>query len=195
MIANTDVDIDVADRDVVLASLPHVAACIRREDANRKHNTGVYFQSIPHDPRQGFATLDHKDAEELGYFKIDFLNNSVYEGVKDEAHLDRLLNTPPNWDLLAHDEIIEQLFHIHSYAPLVRKLKPRSIEDLAIVLAVIRPAKAFLQDKNWNVIRSKVWEKPTNGTEYHFKKSHSIAYAAVIVVQLNLIIEQLSKSS
>ena len=38
-----------------------------------KHNTGVYFQPIPSFPIEGYSTIDHKEAEEMGYFKVDFL--------------------------------------------------------------------------------------------------------------------------
>jgi len=36
-----------------------------------------------------------------------------------------------------------------------------------------------------------IWTKPETG-EYYFKKAHAIAYAHVIVVQMNLICEQIS---
>jgi hypothetical protein len=36
-----------------------------------------------------------------------------------------------------------------------------------------------------------IWEKPEND-EYFFKKSHAVAYATAIVVQMNLICEQIS---
>jgi hypothetical protein len=38
---------------------------------------------------------------------------------------------------------------------------------------------------------TEIWEKPTNG-EYYFKKAHAVAYAHVIVVQMNLICESIS---
>ena len=89
---NFDVDIDMADRDKFLKLVEHIPASIKRDGEFEKHNTGVYFQPIPNFPIEGYSTIDHKEAEELGYFKVDFLNNHVYEGIKDEAHLDKLLN-------------------------------------------------------------------------------------------------------
>jgi hypothetical protein len=38
---------------------------------------------------------------------------------------------------------------------------------------------------------AEVWTKPEN-EDYFFKKSHATAYAAAIVVQMNLICEQIS---
>jgi hypothetical protein len=38
---------------------------------------------------------------------------------------------------------------------------------------------------------TEIWTKP-DGDEYYFKKAHAVAYAHVIVVQMNLICEQLT---
>ena len=120
---------------------------------------------------------------------MDFLNNHVYEDIKDEAHLNKLLDTEPMWDLFGHKEIVEQLFHIHNHFDIVNTLKPKSVEQLAAVLAIIRPAKRHLAKQNWNEIEVNVWKKPTDGT-YFFKKSHAVGYAMAIVLQLNLLTEQ-----
>lgn len=195
MKVDTDVDIDVFDRDKLLKNLPHIDARIDREgDEYVKHVTGVYFQKIPYDPLTNMATIDHKDANEIGYMKIDFLNNSVYKGVRDDKHLNQLAAEEPQWDLLEHKDIVEKLVHIHSYADLVKRLKPTSIPQLAMILALIRPGKKHLQNSNWNEIEKDVWIKPTDGT-YYFKKSHSFAFALSIVVQLNLMVEEALKIS
>jgi hypothetical protein len=70
-------------------------------------------------------------------------------------------------------------------------MKPQSVEQLAAVLAVIRPAKRYLIGKDWATVMNEVWVKP-QGDEYFFKKAHAIAYAHVVVVQMNLICEQVS---
>ena len=187
-----DIDIDFFDRSRALDVLKHRVAMRDNKGTKVKHNTGVYFQEIPHDPFTGLSTIKYEDAEDRGYFKIDFLNVSLYNGVKDEDHLIRLLEQEPLWDLLEHREIVETLFHISDYYTLVRRLKPTSIEQLAAVLAIIRPAKRFLEHYDWDGIMREVWIKPTTGEAYFFKKSHAIAYACAIVVQLNLICEQVS---
>lgn len=187
-----DIDIDFLDRSKALDVLEHRVAMRDQKNEKIKHNTGIYFQEIPHNPFNNLSTLDYKTAEDRGYFKIDFLNVSLYEGVKDEKHLQDLLDTEPLWDLLEHREIVEKLFHISEHFTLVRRLKPTSIEQLAAVLAIIRPAKRYLADYDWEDIMREVWIKPTTGDLYFFKKSHAIAYACAIVVQLNLICEQVS---
>ena len=86
-----DVDIDMANRDDFLRLLS-AHASIKKDNTFTKHNTGVYFQTVPMFPIEGYSTIDHKQAEQEGWFKVD-LNNSVYQDVKDEAHLTRLLAT------------------------------------------------------------------------------------------------------
>jgi DNA polymerase III alpha subunit len=186
-----DIDIDFLDRDDILKIIKHIPAGRKENDTFKKHNSGVYCHSIPYNPLTGLASLDYEEAENRGYFKIDFLNVSIYKGVRDEAHLQTLTETEPLWDLLEQDDFTNLLFHINGYGGLLRKLKPKSIVELAACLALIRPGKRHLQDGTWKDIMDQIWEKPTNG-DYHFKKSHAIAYATAIVVQMNLICEGIS---
>ncbi len=183
----TDIDIDLKNRDDVLNKLKHIPASIITNTV-KKHNTGVYFHDIPHDPTTNLSTINYKEAEELGYFKLDLLNVNIYEHVKDEAHLNRLLERNPDWTLLLHKEIVQQLFHIHDHYEIVSKMKPTSIDQLAMVLAIIRPAKRQLLGQPWTVIEEQVWQKPRDGS-YYFKKSHAISYAYAITVQLNSLCE------
>jgi hypothetical protein len=189
-----DIDIDVADRDTLLSKVDHVPASIHNKDGKKKHNTGVYFQNIPVDPFTGFAGLDHKAAGGAGFLKIDFLNNHVYSEIENEGHLDRLLEQEPMWELLEHREVVEQLFQIHNHYDLVSSYCPKSIDELAMLLAIIRPSKAHLQGQDWVTIQKTVWDKDTSD-KYFFKRSHAYAYATVIVVQLNLLVEKVSLSS
>ena len=68
------------------------------------------------------CNLDYKEADERGYFKLDFLNNSAYTGIKDEAHLQKLLNEEPIWDLLQHGDVVAKLAHIHQYIDILNIL-------------------------------------------------------------------------
>ena len=185
-----DVDIDMGNRDDFLKLVNVTPASIEKESKFTKHNTGVYFQNIPKFPLDGFSTIEHKQAEQEGWFKVDFLNNHIYKDVKDEQHLDKLIATEPMWELFKHQEVVEQLFHISNHFDILKQYPPTSLEDLAIILAIIRPGKRHLLGKSWEEIKSNVWIKPDNDT-YFFKKSHSYGYALAIIVQLNLICEQL----
>ena len=186
-----DIDIDFADRTNALEHFKHVPAAIEDNGTFKKHNTGVYCTSIPYNPITGLSTIDYKAAEDRGYFKIDFLNVSIYKDVKDEAHLKQLMDTEPLWDLLEQADFTDLLFHVNGHSYLMKQMKPTSVEELAMCLAMIRPAKKHLIGKSWQEIKSEIWEKPQNG-EYYFKKAHAIAYAMAIVVQMNLICEGVS---
>ena len=186
MIVNTHIDIDVADTNKLLTLIKHTPATINEKNKMRKHNTGVYFHKIPMNPFNGLSTIDYKKAEELGYFKLDILNVSIYRNITTKEQLDEMLTMEPMWELLEHKEVVEQLFHVHNHFDIVNTLKPKSIEQLAAVLAIIRPAKRHLLRQNWNEIDENVWKRP-QGDEYYFKKAHAFAYAHAIVLQLNML--------
>lgn len=192
---STDVDVDVFGRDDILKGIECIYGRIDRADNKfEKHNTGVYFQNIPRDPTTNISTIGHKIANEYGYFKIDFLNVNMYEGVRDEDHLLELLDKDPPWDFFEFEEITDQLFHLKGYSYLLQMYKPRSVEDLAMILAIIRPSKAHLQQSGWDNIRKDVWVKNDNEKEtYSFKRGHALAYSLAIIVNLNLLIEKMSK--
>jgi len=181
-----DIDIDFADRSVILEKIPHRVAKL---DTGKKHNTGVYVTECPHNPVDNLATIDYKTAEDRGYFKLDFLNVSIYNDVKDEQHLTKLMEKEPQWDLLEHDDFTNLLFHVNGHGEILRKLKPISVEQLAAVLAIIRPAKRHLVNETWQTIETEVWKKPEDNS-YYFKKAHAVAYAVSVVVHMNLICEQ-----
>ena len=186
-----DIDIDFVDRDQALASFKHITASRSENNKLVKHNTGVYFHEVPVDARTNLCSVPYDKAEELGYFKIDFLNVGIYKGVRNEEHLIQLMNQEPLWDLLLQEEFVDLLFHLNGHSSILKKTCPTSVEELAAVLAMIRPAKRHLIGKSWTEIMKEVWIPPTT-EEYYFKKSHATAYAMAIVVQMNLICEQIS---
>ena len=186
-----DIDIDFVDRDAALKLFKHIPAS--RIDNNRltKHNTGVYLHNVPMNAVEAVCSVPYDHAEAEAYFKIDFLNVGIYKGVRDEAHLIQLMETEPLWDLLQDNEFVQNLFHVNSHGSILRQIAPKNIEQLAAILAMIRPAKRYLIGKEWTTVMAEVWTKP-DSDEYYFKKSHATAYAVAIVVQMNLICEQIS---
>jgi len=183
-----DIDIDFANRDIVLSTLKHRVAKL---DSGKKHNTGVYATEVPHNPVDNISTIEHKTAEERGYFKLDFLNVSIYKDVRDEARLQELMEKEPLWQLLEHKDFVDKVFHLSGHDSLLQQLKPTSVQQLAATLAIIRPAKRHLANESWKKIMEEVWIKPTNG-DYFFKKAHAFAYALSVVVHMNLICEQVN---
>ena len=186
-----DIDIDFLDREQALKLFKHIVASRNDNGKLVKHNTGVYLHEVPVDAVSSLCSVPYEQAEEQELFKIDFLNVSIYKGVRDEAHLIQLMETEPLWDLLLQDEFVDLLFHLNGHGDILRKTCPTSVEQLSAVLAMIRPAKRYLIGKPWTTIMKEVWTKPETG-DYYFKKSHATAYAVAIVVQMNLICENIS---
>lgn len=181
---STDIDIDVSDRAKVLELFRHVPA----SNKSKKHNTGVYLHKIPKDPFSGLCSIDYKEAEKLGYFKIDILNVSIYKDVKDENHLITLLETEPNWELLEDKEFCDRVFHMRGHHDICKIMKPRNELEIAAVLAMIRPAKKHLVGKPWEEVLKSVWFPPKDG-QYHFKKAHGLAYSFAVKLHMNLLVE------
>lgn len=189
-----DIDIDFFDRETALQKVKHIPASRIENGTYKKHNTGVYCTSIPYDPVTGLATIDYESAEDRGYFKIDFLNVSIYKDINSEEEIIKLLAVEPLWDLLEQEEFCNMIFHVNGYHNLIARLKPRSIEQLAMFLAVLRPGKKHLipvcEKNGFDAIKDEIWTKTDEA--YFFKKSHAVAYAHAIVVQMNKICESIS---
>ena len=183
-----DIDIDFANRDNILSQITHRVAKL---ESGKKHNTGIYVNQIPYNPVDNISTIDHKLADSRGYYKLDFLNVSMYNGISNEEHLQQLIRKEPIWELLEHDDFNEKVFHLNGHGALLQQLKPTSVEQLAATLAIIRPAKRHLADKDWQTIMNEVWIKPTNG-DYFFKKAHAFAYAVSVIVHMNILCEKFS---
>lgn len=186
-----DIDIDFCDRTVALSQFKHIIASRHQDSGLTSHNTGIYVQNIPHNPVSNLSTIDFKSAEKRGYFKIDFLNVGVYNGVRDNDHLITLMETEPLWELLEDNEFVNLLFHLNGHGDILKMTLPTSVEQLAAVLAMIRPSKRYLIGKDWETIMKEVWIKPELGdNSYFWKKAHAFSYAIVVIVQMNLICEQ-----
>jgi len=183
----SDIDIDLGDRDKLLSLIDHTKASIRKNEI-KKHNTGIYVTDIPYDPVNDIAALDYELAEERGYLKLDLLNVHVYNQIRDEQHLVELMRLP-NWDKLNDSKFVEQLIHLGNHYNSLRKMPEpvNSIPRLAMFLAVIRPAKKHLIGLPWNEVSKTIWEKEEG--VYSFKKSHAVAYAHLVVVHMNLLVE------
>ena len=186
----SDIDIDFADRDQILSVITHTPASIIKDGQLTKHNTGVYVTETPVDPFTGYASLDYNTAEDRGYVKLDFLNVNLYKQVKSEQHLIELMKEP-DWAQIYDPAICQQLMHVNNHYDLLLQM-PEPIDTiarLAMFLAIIRPAKRHLVGKTWKEVSETVWQKPDDDT-YYFKHSHSISYAQLVVVHMNLLAEQ-----
>ena len=184
----SDIDIDFGDRTRALELLKTTPASILRDGKLIRHNTGVYATDIPVDPFMGVASIDYESAEDRGYMKLDFLNVSLYTQIKSESHLLELMAQEPEWDRLYDPVFCEQLIHIGNHYKTLIKMPEacNSIPRMAMLLSVIRPAKRHLIGKTWKEVAETVWESDPNGG-YGFKKAHGVAYAHLVVVNMNLL--------
>jgi hypothetical protein len=162
-------------------------ASLVKDEILKPHVCGVYPQNISIDQITNLSAIPYKEAEELNYFKVDMLHNSVYNHFNSKAEIDELLTMEPNWNLLLDKNNVEKLFQLSRHYDIILKIQPKSVEDLADTIALIRPGKAsmlklYLSQKE--MVRQVLY---TESDGYFFKRSHAIAYALTIVLQLHLI--------
>jgi len=184
---SADIDIDMADRQQLLSLIKSTPARQETNDQVRRHNSGVYMTDIPWDPVNQCAAIDYETAEQLGYFKIDLLNMSVYQLIRDPVHYDDMLTREPAWQRLWNDSNwASQLVHIGNYTELLANMRPDSIPRMAAFISIIRPGKAHLQNKPWNKVFESVWDGD-DSRGFVFKHAHAIGYAALVALHMNLL--------
>lgn len=185
---SADIDIDLADRNQLLQLIDATPARMHLKDnVVRKHASGVYVTDIPRDPVNTCAAIDYETAEQLGYFKIDLLNMTVYQLIDNQDHYEQLLNQEPPWSRLWEDpEWATQLVHVGNYTNLLATMKPDSIPRMAAFISIIRPGKAHLQNRPWSEVFESVWDG-NNSQGFVFKHAHAIGYAALVALHMNLL--------
>jgi DNA polymerase III alpha subunit len=184
--ADVDIDLQTSFDPTKLFSWSR-ASLVKDEDL-RPHPCGVHPQSIPVDPLTRLSAIPYKEAEEAGYAKIDFLHLGVYDNFTSRKEIDELLKIEPDWGLLTIPSEQKKLFQLANHGDILTAIKPKSIEEVADVLALIRPGKkqfVKLYNVQREATRKILYSKDEKG--YSFKKSHAIAYALVIQLQLHLI--------
>ena len=191
-----DIDIDFKTTFDVKQVFPNAVVASRVFDGKLlKHPAGAYFQNVAVDPITNLSAVPFKTAEQLGLFKIDFLHLSLLDDFQSKEEIKMLLTREPDWNLLQSPSVVSQLFQIHQHYDTIIQIKPKSVDDLADCIAIIRPTKKLLLPKYIEAkhdaeqkrkIRNILYMKPANDAMW-FKKAHSIAYAMTIVLQLHKI--------
>lgn len=196
-----DIDIDTPSDFDPTAFFPSITRALKvdKDGKLKPHPCGVYFQRIATEPLTGnnLAAIPFERAEDEGYTKIDFLHLGILDGLHNKRLVRKLVRIEPNWDLLLDDDIIPSLFHLRNWGKELKIIKPRSIEEVADCLALIRPGKRKLVDyyrEKTEWVRSILYQ-PNEDETYSFKRSHAIAYAHVIVLQLHLIQANLNETA
>lgn len=189
---NADIDIDLPNRQKLLDLIQHVAARQVKTEQGIKHRSGVYVTEIPRDPVNNCASIDYKQAEDRGYIKLDLLNMSVYEQVRDQEHYNQLLTKEPNWALLNNKEFCTKVVHIGNHWDTLQRMPEpvNSIPRMAAFISIIRPGKAHLQGESWQTVFDSVWDGDES-RGYTFKKSHAIGYSKLVALHINLLEEQI----
>ncbi len=186
-----DVDLDFPSSfDPVEYFQQAVRASIVKKGELTKHPVGAYLQNIPRDPVTQLSAIPYEEAEQVGYFKIDFLHLSLLDDFATKEEIRTLLKIEPDWTLLQDEEQVTKLFQIHKHFKILTKIKPTSVQELADCIALIRPGKRHLLDaytKNKLVVRQELYRRPDEEGQYYFKKGHAVAYALNIILQLHLI--------
>jgi len=184
---SADIDIDLADREQLLQLIQVTPARQLHQGQVRRHNSGVYATDIPYDPVNACAAIDYEQAEQLGYFKIDLLNMSVYQLIAGPEHYQSMLAKEPPWERLWTDaKWAGQLVHVGNYTELLNAMRPDSIPRMAAFISIIRPGKAHLQHQSWTEVFESVWDGD-DSRGFVFKKAHALGYSKLVALHMNLI--------
>lgn len=185
-----DFDIDIDVQSSFKREGYGVRASIYNEDKKKliPHPSGVFVDNMPDDPETKLSAIPYDIGEEMGFVKIDLLSNTSYDQfrnkkdiLKCQERIDEI-----DWGFVNDSEVLKKLPHIRDHQMMLKDLCPKSLDDLADVLALMRPGKLHLIDsykENKERTRKQLYKKPSNGQVY-FKKSHAYAYAMMICVLL-----------
>lgn len=191
-----DIDLDVVDAHKVQEY--GVRAMLYNETLAKvmPHPSGIYLEDVPVDEATGLCAFDYEYGNETGFAKLDILSNSAYKIFKDKKDLIKHVNMKPDWEKFLDPKYHTQLPHIANYGEIIGLVKPQSIEEVADITALIRPAKikylnVYLQSKHR--ARRNLYKRPADGGMY-FKRAHAISYAVMIVAVFNKILSKETRS-
>ena len=183
-----DIDIDIKpDTDVQKLFPTAIRSSMIEKDKIKPHNVGWHFQKVPVDKVTGLCAIPYDFSEDFNYFKIDMLHLKLLEYFENKDQMRKLLRIQPDWKLLKREDVVSKLFHLSKHHETVSEIAPTSIEELADVLALIRPNKRSLipkykKDKKATRVELYMKKDPSD-----LRKSHVIPYAMLIVLHLHLI--------
>lgn len=185
-----DIDIDIPSSFNPKTAFPQIVqGSMVLNKTLKKHISGYYLQNIPVDKVTNLAAIPYKDADELGYYKIDFLHLNILSLFKNKKEIRELIHKEPNWELLQDPKNVKKLFQINKHYDIIKRIKPTSIIELADCVAAIRPGKKELIDKYLSDREANryILYRGRDESKSAYKKSHAIAYATIIALQLHLI--------
>lgn len=183
-----DIDIDISPKTSIdkIFGKGIVKASRIENDEMKPHPVGYYFQKVPIDKETNLCAIPYDQAEDEGFFKMDFINNNALSLFESKDQMNNLLKKEPNWSLLMDKDVVDRLFHLAGHYDIVSMVKPKNVLEIADILALIRPGKYKILDKylkNKKLARKELY---TIREKSHMKKSHAVAYALLIKLQLHL---------
>lgn len=183
-----DIDIDTPTTFDPTEIFPNVVpASIINAGKFKKHPAGVYFQQVPVEPTQKIAALPYNIAPHFDIFKVDFLHLSLLDVFESKQQIRELMSKEPDWQMLQDEDVVAELFQLKNHFDVLHYIQPRSVQELADCVALIRPGKRHLMDQyktNPERARKELYQQPL--PKGCFKKAHAIAYAFNIILQMHM---------
>ena len=82
-----DIDIDISSKFKPQTIFKVTPASMVENGELKRHLVGLYFQNIPVDHMTGLSAIPYKEADSVGYFKIDMLNLSILENFENKEEI------------------------------------------------------------------------------------------------------------
>ena len=191
-----DIDFDLPSYFNALEHFDCVPASMKNGDKLDKHPCGYYFQNIS--IADNISAIPYDIAEMLEYQKIDFLSFHMLDKLTNEE-LQLFRKKEPDWTLLQNPEILGKVIHLGTlnsegklkHIDTVQYIKPLNLEEVADVLALIRPSNTCFIEQypiNKSYVREQIYKEKADS--YVFKRSHAFSYAQNIGVQINLLVSK-----
>jgi hypothetical protein len=140
-----DIDIDFADRTAAMAALFTVPAMIDRDGKKHRPPLG---RLLPKRARRSVHAAVRTRLQRSG--REGLLQNRFSQpiglpaGSEMRSTLSSFSTANPCGNCSMSPAMVEQLPHVHKHYDTVQSIAPKSIEDLAVVLALVRPGKKHL---------------------------------------------------
>lgn len=190
----SDLDIDIPSKKSEIIKQKLIKSSII-DKSIKKHPVGVYlYKKVPH--YMGWCVIDYKEMEHNNYQKIDILNNTFLDDLTNTQMTEALkLIEKENIDWLQlHDE--PHNYQLDNYPSILKQFNVRSVLDVAIVLAIIRPGAIQYYNKLKSRMNSDLnrfndidaYGLPIfsgdglTTKKYRYKKSHAIGYAYILLI-------------
>lgn len=191
-----DIDFDLPSNFDAKNYFNIVRASIVNNGEIEPHPCGVYFENIP--TSDGLSAIPYKVADTMDYQKIDFLTLKMLDHI-DFDTLQQYRQTEPDWSQLQQEDILQHVMHLSTrdsegkllYLHILQTIKPRTMEEVADILALIRPGNSSYVEQyriNTNYVREQIYKQ--HDDRYTFKRSHALSYAQNIGIQIHFLVSK-----